>query len=490
MKNSNDKILLSICIPTYNRSKALDGNLKALSLQIIGKNLPLELIVSDNCSTDDTSLVVDKYIKLGLSINYIKNGVNLGMDGNFAQCYRKAKGKYVLVLGDDDYIIDGKLIKIIDYLKDSDYGLVHLKTDSNSNLSCEIFNDPELFLKNISYWITYITSNIVNSKYIKDYDFENYFGTYLTIVPLYLSSAVSNSENLLIHERIFKEGVESKSNGGYNFFEVFVTNYLRVWKDSIELGKINGKLYHWIKHDIFKFFLTNYIIELLIFKRTGNFKVKSAWKILFFEYGSTFYTYYYLFKLIIKKLLRFLFINRFNFKYKIYSLFIPIKLLKIGSNLSIDYPIYLVGGKSIIIGDNFTCYKRTRLEVVGNLSNRPKIVIGNNVCINWDCHLGALELIKIDNNVLIGSRVLITDHSHGDNTFSDLKLPPSKRALYSKGPVFIEENVWIGDGVAILPNVTIGKNSIIGANAVITKNVPPNSVVGGNPARILRILEL
>jgi acetyltransferase-like isoleucine patch superfamily enzyme len=164
--------------------------------------------------------------------------------------------------------------------------------------------------------------------------------------------------------------------------------------------------------------------------------------------------------------------------------------LKIGSNLSIDYPIYLVGGKSIIIGDNFTCYKRTRLEVVGNLSNRPKIVIGNNVCINWDCHLGALELIKIDNNVLIGSRVLITDHSHGDNTFSDLKLPPSKRALYSKGPVFIEENVWIGDGVAILPNVTIGKNSIIGANAVITKNVPPNSVVGGNPARILRILEL
>ena len=101
-----------------------------------------------------------------------------------------------------------------------------------------------------------------------------------------------------------------------------------------------------------------------------------------------------------------------------------------------------------------------------------------------------MELIKIDSNVLIGSRVLITDHSHGNNEIADLLLPPSQRVLYSKGPVIIEENVWIGDGAAVLPNVTIGKNSIIGANTVITKDVPPNCIVVGNPARIVKTFSI
>lgn len=304
MKNSNDQILLSICIPTYNRSKALDGNLKALSLQIIGKNLPLELIVSDNCSTDETALVVDKYLKSGLSINYIKNSVNLGMDGNFAQCYRKANGKYVLVLGDDDFLIVGKLEKILDYLKDSDYGLVHLKTDSNSILSFEIFNDPELFLKNISYWITYITSNIVNSKYIKEYNFENHFGTYLTIVPLYLSSALNSTENLLIHERIFNDGVDTKSNGGYNFFEVFINNYLGIWKDFQVKKKISYSLYYWIKRDILKFFLIRNAYSFFIKKNNHNYRLENSFKYFGNHYFFNFYFYRYVLLFLIKNIVK------------------------------------------------------------------------------------------------------------------------------------------------------------------------------------------
>ena len=73
-------------------------------------------------------------------------------------------------------------------------------------------------------------------------------------------------------------------------------------------------------------------------------------------------------------------------------------------------------------------------------------------------------------------------------TAEAIKFSPSERKLYSKGSVKIEKNVWIGEGVAILPNVTIGENSIIGANSVVTKNIPKNSVVGGNPARIIRTL--
>lgn len=53
----------------------------------------------------------------------------------------------------------------------------------------------------------------------------------------------------------------------------------------------------------------------------------------------------------------------------------------------------------------------------------------------------------------------------------------------------MEDNVWIGENVVIMPNVIIGKNSIIGANSVVTKNVPENSIIAGNPAHIIKIVD-
>lgn len=483
---NNNPVLLSICIPTYNRSKTLDGNLKVLFEQSQNKGFPIELLVSDNCSSDDTEFVVKEYIRKGMPIYYIRNHTNLGPDGNFAQCYRKAVGKYILVIGDDDYLIDGMLVNLLDYLSKGDYGLVHLRTYYKSGESNEVFNNSELFLKNISYWITYITSNVVNSKYIKSYDFEKYFSSYMTVVPLYLEAATSHEENLLINDLIFEEGVETKSNGGYNFFEAFVKNYLKIWKEAVKSKKVSTGLYRWIKRDIFRSFLTTYIIDLLFLNRTGNFKTTSAWKILFSSYGTVPYAYYYVAKSILKKSVRATYNKVANLNSAARSWYLTRAIKQIGKNPNVEYPLYLTGVKSIQIGNSFTCYKRTRLEAVGAPNGMPKIIIGDKVCINWDCHIGAMVLVKIHDNVLIGSRVLITDHSHGDGTLKDLALPPSNRVLYSKGPVVIEDNVWIGDGVAILPNVTIGRNSIIGANSVISKDVPANSVVVGNPGRIVK----
>ena len=61
--------------------------------------------------------------------------------------------------------------------------------------------------------------------------------------------------------------------------------------------------------------------------------------------------------------------------------------------------------------------------------------------------------------------------------------------MFSKGPVIIGNNVWIGSGVIILPNVTIGDNCIIGANSVVTKSFDKNSVIAGNPARLIKTLQ-
>lgn len=107
---------------------------------------------------------------------------------------------------------------------------------------------------------------------------------------------------------------------------------------------------------------------------------------------------------------------------------------------------------------------------------------------NTDVHIACINKVVIGNNVLLASRIFISDHSHGEVNKEAITKAPSKRNLVSKGPVIIEDNVWIGEGVSILPNVTIGKNSIIGSNAVVTKSFPENSVIAGVPAILIKSL--
>ncbi len=71
-----------------------------------------------------------------------------------------------------------------------------------------------------------------------------------------------------------------------------------------------------------------------------------------------------------------------------------------------------------------------------------------------------------------------------------MAIPPIKRQLYSKGPVRICRNVWLGEKVTILPNVTVGEGSVIGANSVVTHDIPPYSIAVGNPARVIRSVEI
>lgn len=162
-----------------------------------------------------------------------------------------------------------------------------------------------------------------------------------------------------------------------------------------------------------------------------------------------------------------------------------------GKNLLISYPIYLHGGENISIGNNFISYSRLRLEAHPSFLTQifnPIISIGNNVAINYDCHIGCINKVVIGDNVLIASKVFITDHFHGSTTKDIIGTPPSQRELISKGPVIIENNVWIGENVSIMPNVIIGENSIIGANSVVTKSVPKNTVVAGIPAAIIKMI--
>ncbi|MDO4763207.1 MAG: acyltransferase, partial [Flavobacteriaceae bacterium] len=152
---------------------------------------------------------------------------------------------------------------------------------------------------------------------------------------------------------------------------------------------------------------------------------------------------------------------------------------------------HILNPQYIEIGENFKTGNRTRIDAIEQYASQhftPEIIIGDNVSVQNDLHLGCINKVHIGNGCLLASRIFITDHFHGEIRREELNIAPEKRKLSSKGAVIIGDNVWIGEGVVILPNVKIGNGVIIGANSVITKDIPANSVVAGIPARIIKSL--
>ena len=142
--------------------------------------------------------------------------------------------------------------------------------------------------------------------------------------------------------------------------------------------------------------------------------------------------------------------------------------------------IYLHKSGTLSVGKRLNILGRpwaTQLTVAEGAS----LLLGDKVFINSGCGIAASKEIKIGNHVSIGPRTSILDSNYhrldAGVSYEDLK-----------SPIVIEDNVWIGTRCTILPGVRIGKNSVIAAGSIVNKDIPPNVVAGGNPAKVIREL--
>ena len=162
--------------------------------------------------------------------------------------------------------------------------------------------------------------------------------------------------------------------------------------------------------------------------------------------------------------------------------------LTIPSARLLRQPIDIRGKSGIAFGKQLTTGYHCRFEA-HNKDENVSLYFGNNIQINDFVHIAALKEVRIGNNVLIASKVFITDLEHGSYIGNEDDADPCSivkdRQLSSKS-VVIEDNVWLGEHVSVLPGVTIGENSIIGANSVVTKSIPANSIAVGIPAKVIK----
>jgi acetyltransferase-like isoleucine patch superfamily enzyme len=149
------------------------------------------------------------------------------------------------------------------------------------------------------------------------------------------------------------------------------------------------------------------------------------------------------------------------------------------------HPLFNTSNRRFIsIGNHVTIGSFSWIGVVGEpTGSEPRLIIEDGCSLGPNSFIMAYSHVHLHRDVLLGPRVYIADHFHG---YENPNLPVIDQPVCDGGPTVVEGGCFLGIGSCILNNVTVGRHSVVGANAVVTKDVPPYSLVVGNPGRVVK----
>jgi abequosyltransferase len=237
--------LLTIAIPTFNRAAYLELCLRQfLPDARLFSDGTVEILVSDNSSTDQTSATVEMIRKEGLQIRSIRNEINIGSDANIAQCFNSAGGRYVQILGDDDLYLPGRLKDVVNLLREGHYGVVCLKSygyerdfekERPTGVSGRLdFTNVSDFLYEVGPLITFISACIINKDLQREVDARAFCGSNLVQVHLVILPILKASMNAYILD--YTLACKRANSGGYDFSEIFVEKLFGILKSYEAAG--------------------------------------------------------------------------------------------------------------------------------------------------------------------------------------------------------------------------------------------------------------
>lgn len=149
----------------------------------------------------------------------------------------------------------------------------------------------------------------------------------------------------------------------------------------------------------------------------------------------------------------------------------------IPSTTQFDGPVHIGGDGHVTLGD----YCRLGRDVYFETKEGGRIILGDHVTVNNGTMITSYSEVRIGDHCLIGEYVSIRDANHGTAPGEPMRLQDHDTA-----PIVIEGDSWIARGCVVLKGVRIGTGAVVAANSVVTKDVAPNTIVGGTPAKTLR----
>lgn len=233
------KISLTVFIPTYNRARFLGYLLESIIRDLAAWPDDLELIVSDNASTDNTRELVAQFIDRGVPLTYVVNDRNLGPDENIAAGFRLASGKYVWIIGDDDILYQGALGHVLEICRKADFGIIHLKNHGFVHGQQEEISlrkipayiksrdlDSKQMFSTANVFLTFISANVINRAMIMASDpaFNPQAELNTNLIQMTWTYAALKAGKKHLHIRSPLLAALGENTSGYKLIEVFGTN--------------------------------------------------------------------------------------------------------------------------------------------------------------------------------------------------------------------------------------------------------------------------
>ncbi len=256
------KPLLSICIPTYNRAEYLKQSLESLVVQ--NKFSEIEVVISDNCSTDNTEEICLEFQKNFPNIKYFRNEENI-RDKNFPLSLSRANGTFRKLCNDTIIYMEGTLEYILDIVSvnQKEVPLLFFLNGSGKlpeeSVVCSTFDE---LVYSTSYFTTWIGGFGIWESDLKNIDDEfELCNTQLWQTYKFFSCFERNQKALISNKKIFESLSVKKKDISYGIVKIFYNNFLHILNTYLNYGKISQQTFEWQKKELLFNFFTEYILN-------------------------------------------------------------------------------------------------------------------------------------------------------------------------------------------------------------------------------------
>lgn len=447
--------LLSICIPTFKRAGLLRLTLESITSQAPFRDGDeVEIVISDNCSPDETQAVAEEFLHaFPGKIVYHRHETPMTADMNFEFVLGKGRGTYLKLHNDNLLVHAGALDEVLKIVRATQAEKPIVFFTNGNMYRGEAFDTArsfDEFIAKASYFCTWIGAfGMWRDEFHAIPDIGRLEKLRLVQTDV-LFRLLSVGKRAIIMYGSYFTSMPVGRKSGYNVAEVFGHNYLSLLKPYLASGHLSRAAYEAEKQRILIHQTIPYYFD------PNNDFVKDGFLKWMEDYRDDDYFYAAIAPMVTNGPADPLHIS----------------LAELWRFRNPHNETHLVESHGAINFNNVTCGRRS----YGGLSV-------------WTFGSGD-EALRIGHFVSIADDVkflLGGNHAYtGFSTFPFMAKYFGVAEAQSKGPIVIEDDVWIGYGTTVLSGVTIGKGAVVAAGSVVTKDIPPYTIAGGNPARPIK----